>query len=264
MLLEKDDLNFRLLDVLRFTEKDNRTKVRARSFCALSLRLVGDTYIDIQNKTVHLSGGDLALFPANTPYTRRTKCDEMIVFHFNLQDLPSYEFEVMHLEPHELEEIKPHFEKALSEWREKRTGYRYRATAELCEVFAITCQRADNVKFDNASSSVMAVTISESVDYIRQHYGDADLSVAKLALRAHVSERYLRRLFVQELGVSPKRYINDLRLEQAQALLNTGYDKVSAVAAKVGFCDPKYFATAFKRRFGYPPSAQEYTPINSK
>ena len=259
MLLEKDDLNFRLLDVLRFTDKDNRTKVRARSFCALSLRLVGDTYIDIQNKTIHLSGGDLALFPANTPYTRRTSCDDMIVFHFNLHDLPSYEFEVMHLEPHELEEIKPHFEKALSEWREKRTGYRYRAAAELCEVFAITCRRADKTG-SLASDSTRAGIISETLEYIKRHYSDADLSVEQLALRAHLTDRYLRRLFKQELGVSPKHYIIDLRLEQAQALLNTGYDKVSSVAEKVGFCDPKYFSTAFKRRFGYPPSAQEYTP----
>lgn len=75
-----------------------------------------------------------------------------------------------------------------------------------------------------------------------------------------MSDTYFRRLFRRDLGVSQKQYLNDLRLEHAQALLNAGYYTIADVAEMVGFRDSKNFATAFKKSFGYPPSAQTYEP----
>ena len=41
-------------------------------------------------------------------------------------------------------------------------------------------------------------------------------------------------------------------------VLNAACYPVTTVAEKTGFSDPKNFATAFKKAFGYPPSKQSY------
>ena len=84
------------------------------------------------------------------------------------------------------------------------------------------------------------------------------MTVSLVAKHLYISETYLRRIFQQEKGVSPKQFITSLRLERAKALLNAGYDPVGVIAEKVGFRDAKNFATAFKKAFGYPPSRQNY------
>lgn len=252
MIFEQDNLQFQLLDVMSFNDQTCSSRTRERPFCALSLRIEGDTEIDLKNKTLQLRSRDLTFFPANLSYLRRAKYDRMIVFHFNIQNFVAYELEVLH--DFEFEIMLPLFEAALLEWHDKKPGYRYRAAALLYRVFAEIRTHFDD-NSENASPP-----ISAALTYIVKNYADSSLSVERLAEMSHMSDTYFRRLFKRSLGVSPKRYINDLRLEHAQSLLNAGYDTIAAVAEKVGFRDSKNFSTAFKKSFGYPPSQQTYTP----
>ncbi|MCI8388319.1 MAG: helix-turn-helix transcriptional regulator [Clostridiales bacterium] len=251
MIFEKDDLHLHLLDVLAFDEQNVNMRLRSRSFCALSLRINGDTDIEGGGTTVHLSDHDLAFFPANFPYLRRSKRDKMIVFHIAVENCVAYELEV--LRDFKFDTMLGLFTEAHREWSRKLPGYRYRAEALMYRVFAEIRTGLDD------GSAKLSPIIADSLDYISANYTDPSLSVELLAERAHMSDTYFRRLFNGELGVNPKRYINDMRLEQAQSLLNAGYDTVAAVAEKVGFIDAKNFSTAFKKKFGYPPSKQVYT-----
>jgi AraC-like DNA-binding protein len=66
-----------------------------------------------------------------------------------------------------------------------------------------------------------------------------------------------RTLFYVKLksytGKSPQDFIRVIRLERASALLRGG-SPVTEVAALVGFDNPKYFSTVFKKYFGVSPS----------
>ncbi|MDY3846119.1 MAG: helix-turn-helix transcriptional regulator [Eubacteriales bacterium] len=247
MIFNKDNLNFQLLDVL-FIDDKNPTKshIHKRAFCALSLRIDGDAIIRFKNKSVSLNKHDLAFFPANTPYTRIAKHDCMIVFHFNITNFISYDFEVIHNA--DFERLFPLFESALYAWQTKKTGYRYRASALLYEIFEAV-HTESNPKLKNP-------VIVSIVDYIASNYPDSSLNVEKLAKTANMSVTWFRKLFWREVGISPKCYLSDYRLEHAKSLLNTGCYPVGIVAEKVGFTDSKNFAVAFKNHFGYPPSVQ--------
>ena len=252
MIFEKNNLQLQLFDVLSFDDYDSLTRTKARSFCALSLRIEGDTEIDIKNETIRLTSRDLAFFPANLSYLRRSRRDRMIVFHFGVQNCVAYELEILH--DFEYDRLLPLFSEALTVWREKKPGYYYRASALLYSIFAEI-----RAGFADAGERI-SPPIASALREISEGYADPSLSVEALAGRAHMSDAYFRRLFKRETGVTPKRYLIDLRLEHAQSLLNAGYDTVAAVAEKVGFGDAKNFATAFKKRFGYPPSKQTYEP----
>jgi transcriptional regulator GlxA family with amidase domain len=81
----------------------------------------------------------------------------------------------------------------------------------------------------------------------------ADHSVPALAAVAGTSTRQLNRLFTQELGTTPARYVELVRLEAAQALLDAGHTVTSA-AARSGFGSDETLRRAFVHHLGIPPT----------
>jgi transcriptional regulator GlxA family with amidase domain len=61
-------------------------------------------------------------------------------------------------------------------------------------------------------------------------------------------------LFQRSLGVAPARFYQNLRLDHARNLLTETDLSLFDIAAACGFNCKSYFAKAFKRRFGRPPS----------
>ena len=73
-----------------------------------------------------------------------------------------------------------------------------------------------------------------------------------------MSEVYFRRLFKAEFGISPQKYIINLRMQNAVGLISTGYYSLQEVAYMSGYKDYKYFSVEFKRLMGVSPSGYEY------
>ena len=68
-----------------------------------------------------------------------------------------------------------------------------------------------------------------------------------------MSEGYLRALFQEKRGMSPKKYLNAIRLSEAKQLLGQTSLSVSEVAYAVGFTDPLYFSQFFRKGTGLSP-----------
>lgn len=65
---------------------------------------------------------------------------------------------------------------------------------------------------------------------------------------------YFRKLFREAYGISPLKFINQLRIKRAKKLLKTGYYRVGESATLSGFDDMKYFSTVFKKSVGLAPT----------
>jgi len=83
---------------------------------------------------------------------------------------------------------------------------------------------------------------------------DADLSIPALAARAHMSERNFARVFQREVGVTPARYVEGMRIERARIALSEGSRPVDAVARDCGFGTATTMRRAFERRLRIRPS----------
>ncbi|CAA9291959.1 MAG: Transcriptional regulator, AraC family [uncultured Friedmanniella sp.] len=81
------------------------------------------------------------------------------------------------------------------------------------------------------------------------------LTVAGLADRAGLSSSRLTHLFTEQLGVPPMRYVERQRMQAARQLLELTSRPVAEVARAVGYDDPLYFSTRFRRHTGRSPSA---------
>ena len=90
--------------------------------------------------------------------------------------------------------------------------------------------------------------------YMAAHCGDTALTNTALAQRAHISEVYLRRLFLQQLGITPRQYLLQLRLEKAKRLLEDGRLTVTLVAESCGYTNVYHFCRSFRQYTGLTPT----------
>ncbi|TDC92490.1 GlxA family transcriptional regulator [Nonomuraea deserti] len=83
----------------------------------------------------------------------------------------------------------------------------------------------------------------------------ANHSLATMAARAAVSERHLTRLFRREVGLTPGQYVERVRVEAAQVLLETSAVGVASVARSCGFGSDETMRRAFLQVLGTTPTA---------
>lgn len=90
--------------------------------------------------------------------------------------------------------------------------------------------------------------------YIDENYNkQITISDASNVLSYH--ESYINRQIKKETGMAFHKYLLSVRLNKALDILN-GHTNISIerVSELVGFTDPKYFATCFKKHFNITPS----------
>lgn len=88
--------------------------------------------------------------------------------------------------------------------------------------------------------------------FILEHHARS-IDLDAIADAANVSGNHLVRLFRQHLGITPVRYLWDVRAERGADLLRDTGLSVSEVAYRVGFATPYHFSRVIKRRFGASP-----------
>ncbi|MEV7772519.1 GlxA family transcriptional regulator [Kitasatospora sp. NPDC086791] len=89
--------------------------------------------------------------------------------------------------------------------------------------------------------------------WIAEH-PEADLSVEALALRSALSPRHFARAFAAEVGVTPGRYVDGVRLEAARRRLEDTADGIEEIARRCGYGTPEAMRRAFVRALAVPPA----------
>ena len=95
--------------------------------------------------------------------------------------------------------------------------------------------------------------VGEVIDYVQTHYRE-QLSLRQVAELFYVNAAYLGRVFQRMTGVGFKKYVNDLRMEEAKRILLQTDCLVYEVAQQVGFVESKYFIQKFTEETGESPS----------
>lgn len=83
---------------------------------------------------------------------------------------------------------------------------------------------------------------------------DSDISVDALAGRMHMSTRTFARRFVDEVGVSPHKWLTEQRVLHARRLLESTDLPVDDVAANVGFASATLLRHHFNATVGVSPT----------
>jgi transcriptional regulator GlxA family with amidase domain len=84
---------------------------------------------------------------------------------------------------------------------------------------------------------------------------DGDCSVAALARLAAMSERHFARCFTEEVGITPARFVERVRVETARRLLEDTDEGVEAIAARAGFGTSETMRRTFLRVLRTSPTS---------
>lgn len=90
------------------------------------------------------------------------------------------------------------------------------------------------------------------LQYIQEHY-DGELTLAKIAESAAVSENECLRCFCSMIGSTPIQYAKQVRIQKAAKLLISTDRKISDIGADCGFQEMSYFAKTFRTLKGCTP-----------
>ena len=104
--------------------------------------------------------------------------------------------------------------------------------------------------------------IQDEIDRARaffdEHYNE-EISIEQYAVSRNMSTSWFNRSFRSAVGTSPMQYILDVRIRNAQTLLETTDYSVGNIAALVGYENPMYFSRLFRKAKGLSPSKYRKT-----
>jgi len=245
LFFDREMVSLRILNVVELKQEQVSRNVSARPFDALSFRLSSDVRMEGGGQTRQMQDDTISFIPAGLQYSRNGTRDELIAVHFQMTDAAETQMEI--LRPQDPAAMRDLFRRILACWKGREQGYQYQCTALLYEILA-RCRR-------QLAQGRAEGRIQPSLDYLAQNWNQPDLTVGELAKQSFMSEVYFRRLFKEGFGLSPQKYLVQLRVQKAAELIHTGYYTLKEVAVMCGYRDYKYFSVEFRRLMGCTPSA---------
>lgn len=130
----------------------------------------------------------------------------------------------------------------------KPSGHVLKETALVYELFhAFFPLRGTTAPVDRDGERVLRL-----IHFMRHHLRER-ITLESLSGQVFVSPNHLATIFRDYTGRSPIDYLIQLRLEEAQRLLQSPDAAVREIAERVGYEDPAYFSRLFHKHVGMSP-----------
>lgn len=95
--------------------------------------------------------------------------------------------------------------------------------------------------------------VERAISTMNQNLGER-LTVDDLARAARFSKFHFTRIFRRVTGLSPGRFLSELRLQHAKQLLASTSLNVADISIRVGYTSVGTFSSRFTRSVGVPPT----------
>ena len=234
---------------------DNR--VRKNSYVLLQYTISGKGSFQTPDHTYPQHAGDLFLVqvPGDSQYSLPddSECWDVLYLEFSSECLP--------LLYHIHQSCGPafHLEASSTLPEQMKQLYADAISNQLASVFdnsksayAFLLDLADYA-LEHPALSSPRVTLAKN--YLDSNYYNTDLNLDEVADAIGLSKYHLCREFNHLYGISPGKYLANLRLQKSCALLlQSRQHTIAEIASMVGFSNDNYFCKVFRKAFGTTPT----------
>lgn len=234
---------------------DNR--VRKNSYVLLQYTISGKGSFQTPDHTYPQQAGDLFLVqvPGDSQYSLPDNSEywDVLYLEFSSECLP--------LLYHIHQSCGPafHLEASSTLPEQMKQLYADAISNQLASVFdnskaayAFLLDLADYA-LEHPALSSPRVTLAKN--YLDSNYYTTDLNLDEVADAVGLSKYHLCREFNHLYGISPGKYLANLRLQKSCALLlQNRQHTIAEIASMVGFSNDNYFCKVFRKAFGTTPT----------
>jgi AraC family transcriptional regulator len=121
-----------------------------------------------------------------------------------------------------------------------------------CEILAELC-RLSGSPLPKVNGGLAPLAKRRSIEAMRTRMAE-DLSLDQLAAEAGLSVFHFARMFKQSLGVPPRVYLTQLRMEKATELLQSTELTITEIAQEVGYSSSQVLARIFLKHYHKSPT----------
>lgn len=139
------------------------------------------------------------------------------------------------------------FKKLFSIWVSKRRGYYFESVSLLYQIFA-------EMQKDTDKPDRHKLKITPAMELIHSEFLTRDFSLKELSGICEMGESYFQKLFKETYGISPKKYIIQLKINHACDLLRLKRYTITQIAELCNFSDVYFFSRQFKNYMGITPT----------
>lgn len=132
-----------------------------------------------------------------------------------------------------------------------REDYQELLAMLLRHILILIHRQMNNVK--KADSGFMTEEIDLAVSYFNEYY-NTDICIEEYAASRHMSTSWFIRNFRKYTGFTPMQYILEIRISNAESLLEATEYNITEISRIVGYENPLYFSRLFKKSKGLSPS----------
>ena len=122
----------------------------------------------------------------------------------------------------------------------------YFTAAKILELIHLL--KKDSVRNENArtvSSAKENRSVQKAIAYIKEGF-EKSISLSELSLATGYSPNHFQRVFTDIMGISPREYLEEVRIKHAKYLLAQSEETLAEIAQACGFSSQSYFSKVFK------------------
>ncbi len=224
-----------------FLPKGITNHVDARPTFGVSFCLSGQVTYTSNGKDFILNKNRAVILPQGAEYTLRCQKEgQFPVINFKAENFKCNSFTVIPLDNAEI---------YINNFRKLSDYFLY--DDKSLKIFSLFYSVLDML---NSALTHTETPLYPVVSYLEKNISDNEITNEFLADRLGISEVYLRKLFHEHYGTSPKQYIIDMRIQKARQLLENGTQTITEISEQCGFSNLYHFCRLFKAKVGATPS----------
>lgn len=219
----------------------------------------GDMWYEVGGKTYDLQRNTLVISRPNERHYINCRSEADYERYNILFDERALPFDLYRRIPGELNVISFDANKSVIGVFDKMDIYCKKLSGEDLGqmLFNLICEVLMNViietgQMTEAQAQLLDPTVARAISYIEENLLTLE-GIDEICRELYISRSHLHHLFIAQMGVSPKKYIVQKRLEMAHRELTLGA-RATEIFVSCGFSDYSSFFRAYKKHFSYSPA----------